>query len=433
MKRVQNLVVGGGPAGLAAAYALQGDTLVLERESEVGGLCRTIAHNDGTFDIGGHSFHTPHPEVASLVHDVTDGGLYQQTREATVYALGTLIPYPFQRFFELLPDPDVVRACADGLKEAANQVASQPENFEEYIRQRFGHGIAEHFMLPYNRKLWARDIGTISCEWTSERVAAPKGEKEVFEQEGGKRRPLQPDTSVGYPARGGFQEIFRGLAKHVPAVETEATVVRIDPTERVAITADGRTFAWNTLITTIPLPELVGIVDGTPERIKQAAASLEYMSLRVELILVGRRLNTPIQRIYSADADIPAHKIALNHNSSESLRQRDCHAIMAEVSVSPEKAVRVDEIAPRTVGLLCDLGVLESESDVVWTDHADVKYAYPVYTHKRPAVLAEIKAWLRPQGIHTVGRFGNWEYVNSDRCVHNGIELGRALRDAGEP
>jgi protoporphyrinogen oxidase len=424
--------VGGGPAGLAVAHALQGDTLVLERETEVGGLCRSIEHKGGVFDIGGHSFHTPHPGVASLLHDVTDGGLYQQTRDARVYAFGTLIPYPFQRFYELLPRPDIVRACADGLTEEATSDNGEPSDFEEYIRQRFGHGIAEHFMLPYNRKLWARDIKNISCEWTAERIAAPKGDREKFEDVGGKRRPLQPDTRVGYPVRGGFQEIFRGLAGHVPAVETNAPVARIVPDERIAVTTDSRVFGWDTLVTTIPLPELVKIVDGMPERIRVAAAGLDYMSLRVELILVGRRLNTPIQRIYSAEADIPPHKIALNHNSSDSLRRRDCHAIMAEVSVSPEKVVDVEAIAPRTVDLLCEIGVLDSAADVAWTGHVDVQYAYPVYTHERPGLLAEIKDWLRSRNIHTVGRFGDWEYVNSDRCVHKGLELGRSLRDSRE-
>jgi len=91
-RQVQGLVVGGGPSGLAVAYSLQGDTLVLEKEDSVGGLCRSIHHGGGVFDIGGHSFHTPHPEVYELVQDLMEGGLYYQPRDARVYSHGVLIP-----------------------------------------------------------------------------------------------------------------------------------------------------------------------------------------------------------------------------------------------------------------------------------------------------------------------------------------------------
>src|SRR5690606_15436301 len=428
MKDVQGLVVGGGPSGLAVAYALQGNTLVLEKEDTVGGLCRSITHSGGVFDIGGHSFHTPHPEVFELVQRLMGGALELQQRDARVYSHGTLIPYPFQKHFDQLPDSEVVQACEEGLRNI-DRDAPPPQNFEEYIIQKFGRGIAEHFMLPYNRKLWARDIRKISCEWTSERVAGPKGSVEHFDTNGGKRKPLQADTQVGYPRVGGFEQIYRSFVPHIPAIEFNRAVTSIDPVRRVASTADGSHYGYEFLVSTMPLPLLVRIVDGTPPEIQEAADKLEYMSLRVELLLTRRPLTTPIQRIYCAGAEVPAHKIALNHNSSDYLRAQPHHAVMAEVSLSPEKQVDVDRIGPEVTAFLCDIGVLDSPEDIVWTGHIDVKYAYPVYTHDRPALLREIKEWMARYDIYTLGRFGDWEYVNSDRCIAKGLELGRELRD----
>ena len=100
MTRVEGLVVGAGPSGLALAYGLQGDTLVLEKEDTVGGLCRSIQHNGAVFDIGGHSFHTPHPQVSELVSRLMEGGLYAQERDARIYTHDVLIPYPFQKSFD---------------------------------------------------------------------------------------------------------------------------------------------------------------------------------------------------------------------------------------------------------------------------------------------------------------------------------------------
>ncbi|MCC7408240.1 MAG: FAD-dependent oxidoreductase [Phycisphaeraceae bacterium] len=423
---VQALVVGGGPSGLAVAYSLQGDTLVLEKEGAVGGLCRSIYHDGAVFDIGGHSFHTPHPEVHELVESLLDGGLYHQQRDAKVYSHHTLIPYPFQRFFDRLPDPAVVRECTEGLEHASGDTA-RAANLEEYLLAKFGRGIARHFMLPYNRKLWARDIRQISCEWTPERVAAANFEHERFDHNSGQRKPLQPDTQVGYPRQGGFEEIYRSFIPHIPALELNSPIARIDPRGRMAVGPDGRQYRWEFLVSTIPLPVLVRMVDGAPAAIIAMSDRLEYMSLRVELLLAGRRLG-PTQRIYVADSDVPPHKIAFNHNSSPSLRAKPQHAIMAEVSLSDDKPVDVNQIAPRTIAFLCDLGVLESPRDIVWQGHVDVKYAYPVYTHHRPALVQGIKDWLAQHHIYTVGRFGDWEYVNSDRCVMKGMDLGRALR-----
>ncbi len=427
-REVHALIVGGGPSGLALAYELQGDTLVLEKEDQVGGLCRSITHEGGVFDIGGHSFHTPHTDVYELISELMGDGLGHVQRDARVYSHGTLIPYPFQKFYDRLPDPDVVRACEEGLQSAAARGGEEPTNFEEYIVQKFGEGIAEHFMLPYNRKLWARDISKISCEWTSERVAAPKGESENFDTSGGKRKPLQPDQKVGYPREGGFEEFFKAFEPHIPGVEVNAEVASIDPVKRIATTRDGRRFGYRFLVSTMPLPILARLVEGTPEEIIRMTDELEYMSLRVALILT-RKLETSIQRIYSADPEVPPHKIAMNHNSSESLRERPVHAIMAEVSHSPDKPVDLDSIAPKTIDFLINAGVIPSADDVLWTGYVDVKYAYPVYTHKRPGLVQGVKDWLAQHDIYSVGRFGDWAYVNSDKCVARGLELGRELRE----
>lgn len=427
IRDVQALVIGGGPSGLSVAYALQGDTLVLEKENTVGGLCRSIHVGGGVFDIGGHSFHTPFPQVYELVQELLGERMFSQQRSAWVYTHDTLIPYPFQRFYDRIPVPEVVQACEDGLRSTGG--AEEAEDFETYILRKFGRGIAEHFMLPYNRKLWARDIKKISTEWTSERVAGPKGAREKFNTEGGQRKPLQPDTRVSYPQQGGYEEIYRAFVPHIPAVELNQTVIYIDPEAHLVTTRDGSQYRYQFLVSTVPLPILVRLVGGADPGIIALADQLDFMSLRVELLLVGRPLDTPVQRIYIADPDILPHKIALNHNSSDHLRAQPVHAIMAEVSLSDEKPVDVEQIAPQTVDLLVSLGILHSPADIVWRGHVDVHYAYPVYTHPRPGIVQAIKDWLRPRDIYTLGRFGDWEYINSDKCVAKGLALGRELRE----
>jgi protoporphyrinogen oxidase len=426
-KKNDFLIIGGGPSGLSLAYYLQGNTLVLEKEAAVGGLCRSIIRDKAVFDIGGHSFHTPHPEVFELIQNLHEGNLYFQKREARVYSHGKLLPYPFQKYYDQIPNSEVVRECDEGLRQALGN-AAKAKTFEDYIIRKFGKGIAKHFMLPYNRKLWARDLRHMSCEWTSERVANVKGKEEQFKTSGGKRKPLQANTKVGYPLRGGFQEIFRSFESHLPAIELNCKVAEIDLKNRIVITSNGRQYRWNNIVSTIPLPILVRMIKGTPKDIVTMADGLDYMSLYVIFLLVGRQLETEIQRIYIADPTVPPHKIAFNHNSSEYLRQQPHHAIMAEVSMSPEKTVKLDDIVPLTVDFLIQRGILRSTSDIIWDGYKNVQYAYPVYTHQRSELVQGIKDWLAQFNIYTLGRFGDWEYINSDRCIKKGLSFAKELR-----
>lgn len=425
MKRAHTLVIGAGPAGLSLAYHLQGDTLILEKEDKVGGLCRSFHLHGGVFDIGGHSFHTPFPEVRVLVTNIMDGNLDMYQRDARVYTHGTLIPYPFQKFFEQVPDPEVIEECRAGLQDA--DPSPEPDNFEEYILRRFGPGVAKHFMLPYNRKLWGPDLKRMSCQWTSERIAGVKGSKEEFKRTGGKRTPLQAGTYMQYPSKGGMEEIYKRLAARVPVIELNQKVVRIDPQRKVACAANGEKYRWERLVSTMPLPELLRVVEGTPSELLELVGRLDYLSLRVEFLLIGRQLLEVPQRIYIADPEIPPHKVVFNHASSAYLKELTRHAVVAEVSYSREKAIERETIAQRTIEALIEMGILRSVDDVMWQDHVEVKYAYPVYTHERTGIVQAIKRYLESFDIYTLGRFGDWEYINSDHCIWKGMELARQL------
>lgn len=422
------LILGAGPAGLATGYALQGHATLLEREATPGGLCRSITVDGGVFDLGGHSFHTPMPEVQALAEKLLGGRMTYQRRHARVSVANQLIDYPFQQSFRALSDPVVVAECEAGLAQA--RATAQPaQNFEEHLLHRYGEGIARHFLLPYNRKLWGSDLRRIGCEWIGQRVAgAHRGEPDnSLGPSAGVRRPLQPDSSVGYPADGGFEEIFKAFVPYAGRIVYSAEAAAIDPEKREVTTRDGARHTYASLVSSLPLPELLRRIAGVPPELLEAAASLAFVSLRVELILVDRPLATDIQRIYSADPAVPPHKIALNHNSSDTLRRAPAHAIMAEVSCLPERELDPAAIAPRTIEHLCELGILRSREHVAWTRHVDLHYGYPIMTHDRPAKVAAIRAWLEQRDIHIIGRFGEWEYVNSDACIAKGLALGRHL------
>jgi UDP-galactopyranose mutase len=173
------------------------------------------------------------------------------------------------------------------------------------------------------------------------------------------------------------------------------------------------------------------MIKGVPHQLRERASTLEALSLRVLMIVVADPLRDAPQRVYISDASIPPHKVAFNHTSSPELRRRPVHAVMCEISHSPYKPLPDNESLERaTVDWLIDSGLVPHRSDIARIEHFDTEFGYPVYTHARPAIMEEIRAWLEPKGIFTFGRFGGWDYANSDEFIRQGKELAQRLAGA---
>ena len=430
MNRRRILVLGAGPAGLSFAHAYGSCATVLERTSDVGGLSRTLEIGEGVFDIGGHSFHTPHRSVQELVTKLMGDSLHEQARDARVWFDGELIPYPFQHHYQRLTNARVIEAC-NGHKPDPGQVSAST-NFEEWIVNRFGPGISDHFMLPYNRKLWARDLKSMTCDWVGQRVATERSVESAGKDSPTERRPLLSESRVAYPLEGGFGTMFKRLAERCEHIELNQEIVSVDVNERTARSRSGRIWEWDGLVSTVPLPFLLDIITACPDRLRRLAHTLEAVSLKILMLLVKAPANPVPQRLYVADHRVPPHKIAFNHTSSPELMRRTHHAIMGEVSYSSSKPAMPDgEIIELTTDWLVKGGFIAERDDVVTAKVIDVPFGYPVNTHAKAATVSTVKAYLERYNVHTIGRFGAWDYANSDECIRQGLEL--ALELSGDP
>ncbi len=415
------LIIGAGPAGMALACHHNGPTQIIEAGHEVGGLCRSIEFGGALFDIGGHSFHTPFPEVAAWVAELMEGNWEVQRRDARVWFDGATIPYPFQQHLDHIGDTHIADECRSAMPDNASAAAGS-EHFEEWIERRFGTGIARHFMLPYNRKLWARDLSEMDTDWVAERVVGGEGKAGASP----KRAPLSSDATVGYPAHGGFVEISRAMARQAGPIAFGERVVAIDPAARTVRCASGAMFGWERLVSTMPLPLLLDCLPDCPQALREAAGRLEALSMKLVLISADKAPGQRPQRIYVADADCPAHKIAFNHKSSTQLRERPREAVMGEVSWSASKPVADDAtLGKAMVDWLAERGMIMADGAEVRV--IDIPYAYPVPVLHRAESVETIRAWIEPQGIFSIGRFGGWNYANSDACIREGLMLAQSL------
>jgi protoporphyrinogen oxidase len=423
--KADTIVIGAGPAGLGAALALGDSAVVLEKRTIAGGLCGSLTLDGAIFDLGGHSFTTPHPAIRGLVFDALE--MEEQKRDAWCWLDGQWVRYPFQQHFSELADSDSRHACQIGLEAASGW--RNAANFDEYLDHRFGRGISELFMRPYNRKLWGADLTRLDTDWVGERVADPLGTAESCISKNGRRSPLSKEAVIAYPARGGFGEIFQALAKRVADLRFGQHVTSIDPRTSTLRTASGEKASWRRLISTLPLPALLRLIPNVPAAISSAVSALEALPITLVMLVLDGRHQTLRQRIYCPDENISGHKIVLNHNSSRWLRALPRHGVQVELSgFSPSSSsTNVKALVNAVVTGLLRMAVIPSPDYIRCNKVLRIPLGYPVQTHSRSNIVALAQRWLSEHRIYTVGRFGEWAYINSDEALYRGHCLGMKL------
>jgi UDP-galactopyranose mutase len=486
------IIVGAGPTGLSAAYHLGEDTLLIEQHERVGGWCRSIEDNGFTFDYAGHIMFSKDSYVHELYKLLLGDNIHWQDREAWIYSKNVYTRYPFQGALYGLPADvikecimgaiearfgahsetqadslanttplqvsdhdhgaandhgldtgdvkDLVDCCADGTIELANggdiacaiDTSGEPRNFEEFIYKVWGKGIAKHFAIPYNRKIWAVPLEEMETSWLGGRVPLPDLEEMI---EGALKpvpKPMGPNARFGYPLRGGFQALMDGFLPHLGGeLRLGTKIVAVSPSRHTVTLDDGAELAYDHLISTMPLPTLIRLMgDEAPEAIQQDAAGLRHTSVRCVNIGVGRANLTEKHWIYYPE-DTVFHRIFVQGNASPHCNPAGGFGITCEITYGPNKPLPCDgeELIKLCIEDCIRVGLFDRE-DAIWAANiVDMPYAYVIYDHGRTARVAAIRDWLAEHDIILSGRYSEWEYYNSDHAFTAGKKATDIVRE----
>ncbi len=446
MQRTRFAILGAGPTGIGAALRLlelgEHDFVLIDAAEAPGGLASSCVDAQGfTWDLGGHvqfSHYKKFDEYMDLAFPA-DQWLWHE-RESWIWMGDRFVPYPFQNNLHRLAPEDRWRALKGLLAAHAASHRASPANFREWILATFGEGIAAQFMLPYNFKVWAHPLETMSYRWIGERVAVPSIEDAMrsvcLEQD---QVSWGPNRRFRFPLRGGTGAIWRSLGKRIP----EANLRMSSPVESIAGNAiafdDGSRLKFDALINTAPLDWIARAL-GDAELTKRTGG---LKSSTVHVIGIGLRGAPPeaIRKMcwmYFPCADSSFYRVTVFSNySPNNVPERGAMwSLMAEVSES-EHAVRDRAgIVDRVVREMIGNGLISGERDIVSRWHKVLTPGYPTPSLERDEILADVLPELEKRRIYSRGRFGAWKYEvsNQDHSFMQGVEVvDRLMLGRSEP
>jgi protoporphyrinogen oxidase len=430
------VILGAGLTGLSAACHLEGvPSLILEREREVGGLCRTHEEDGFTFDCTGHLLHLKDGGVKGLVERLLPDALARHDRRALIFSHGVFTDYPFQANLHGLPLP-VIKECIMGFVEAELQRERDGEpdpgrqSFRDWVMATFGSGIARHFMIPYNRKLWRTDLDEIECGWVSWSIPRPALKEILDGAFGATVRGLGYNPTFLYPKRGGIHVLPEALAGRCPEIRLGESVAAVDAARRTVRLESGARIHYESLISTIPLDRLLRIASGLPLELPDVAGRLRAVRVLNISLGVDRGSISGAHWIYFPEPGYSFYRVGFPTNLSRDLAPAGCSSLYVERSLHREERFDPDEVVDTAIEDLRRTGILWKGDRIVYRRVSVLDPAYVIYDRFRAANVPRTLEALERLGIHSAGRFGFWEYSSMESAIRAGMELAERLAPA---
>ncbi len=413
------LIVGAGISGLATAAQLGegADYLVLEADQQIGGYCKTINKDGFVWDYSGHFFHFKHPEIEAWLRERMPGQeVLSVEKRSLIHFKGTLVDFPFQKNIHQLPREDFIDCLhdlyfAEAAGDTAGEAPAAEENFKQMLYARFGRGICERFLVPYNEKLYACDLAELDRDAMGRFF--PHADVAAII-----RNMKYPDNAsynatFTYPEGGAF-EYVKALASAVAEdrIALEEPLLAVDLERKLARTSR-REIHFQRLVSSAPLSRFVPLTG-----LAHDPGVFSWNKVLVFNLGFDRKGPEGVHWIYYPDRRISFYRVGFYDNIFET----DRLSVYVELGLPADAPIDVEASRARVLADLERVGVTDGHELVAW--HSVVMD--PAYVHITQASNAErerLRARLAEHGVYSIGRYGGWTYCS----IEDNIVEARAL------
>lgn len=417
-----NVILGAGIAGISAAYHLKQkgeNSVIFEKYNDWGGLCGFFEIDGFRFDRFVHFTFAKDEKIAELF--AKSSPLYAHPPVSYNYWRGCWLKHPAQNNLAPLPIEEKVKIIDSFVNRPRKDVA-EISDYAEWLRVQYGDYFAENFPFAYTRKYWGVEAKQLETKWVGNRLHVsplPEVLRGAFAEQ---QENFYYTKFMNYPKKGGFRSIMNECRKGLD-IRLNKKAVRIDTAAKQVEFDDGTVENYDNLISSLPLPEIIKMISDVPENVQNAANQLRWTCGYQVSLGFNRPDVAKYLWFYIYDEDVPPARVYSPNLKSPDNAPDGCSSLQAEIFfANGVKVVDKNIILQKTVEKLKEICQF-NDSDVVVKDIRFEPYANIIFTPEIYESRKVVREWLQAQGIKTIGRFGEWDYLWSHQAFESGMKV----------
>lgn len=417
-----NVILGAGIAGISAAYHLKQkgeSSVIFEKDNDWGGLCGFFEIDGFRFDRFVHFTFAKDEKIAELF--AKSSPLYAHPPVSYNYWRGCWLKHPAQNNLAPLPIEEKVKIIDSFVNRPRKDVV-EISDYAEWLRVQYGDYFAENFPFAYTRKYWGVEAKQLETKWVGNRLHVsplPEVLRGAFAEQ---QENFYYTKFMNYPKKGGFRSIMNECRKGLD-IRLNKKAVRIDTAAKQVEFADGTVENYDNLISSLPLPEIIKMISDVPENVQNAAKQLRWTCGYQVSLGFNRPDVAKYLWFYIYDEDVPPARVYSPNLKSPDNAPDGCSSLQAEIFfANGAKVVDKNIILQKTVEKLKEICQF-NDSDVVVKDIRFEPYANIIFTPEIYESRKVVREWLQAQGIKTIGRFGEWDYLWSHQAFESGMKV----------
>jgi protoporphyrinogen oxidase len=421
-------------AGFGAAWRLHAAGIVpvmYDKNAYHGGHTASFRFESGfLFDQGPHISFTKDSRIQELFADSVDQQYETLRIDLNNYWRGYWPKHPVQVNLHGLPE-DVIVSCIRDFVEVRQTPDRPVGNYADWLVSGFGRTFAELFPMQYTRKYHTTTADNMSTDWLGPRIYRPSLEEVLRGALSQSVKDVHYITHFRYPKTGGFVSYLR---KFVPLgnLRLNHQLVSIDPRRHELTFSNGHVAAFDALITSVPLPDLIRMIAGTPSDVVEASQRLACSTVVLVNVGIDREDISGSHLTYIYDEDICFTRLSYPHMLSPTNVQPGTGSIQAEVYFSEK--YRPLTVPPQTLidPVIADLrriGLIRERDRVLFSQAMMLRHANVIFDLDRAASLEIVHGYLDDVGIRYCGRYGDWGYMWTDESFKSGENAAQKVLD----